>query len=621
MATQSIKTITKQQSDYICAQIFSAIINEKMSTLELYKNYDLNALDTHTNETFLQAAIRYNKPKVFDTLVGYGIDINNASPFDGTTALHEALRLDSTYFTNKLINLGANVNVRDDKGYTPLNYALDFGRYTQAEVLLKVPQIDVNTPSTQGATPIWRAFVDDKFDVLNKIINHPSFDPTFTRILLNEYNLSDISKYLIAQGKIGDATLVNAYDESKVFGLKFDLDGCMPFDNIISHDFDCFSFEGYYRKQGAIALADSYNQFYFNVIEKSELPSWASQAFVSVKEAVDFAANVFDPATYYDKVKRGELVIIPSGWERHAISFVIDKDTLYRCNRGDESDGIHGIEEFKITKSSNLNIELISQMLNWQGESKYLQYDLIDILGLEKIGMVENPEQITGNCSWTSLETSVEAAFVSTFMTLGLDNSTAHQIAKQSFIQWEEFDLTYTLKDVIDHKEMFIAANIYDDLLIRALETHHNPNNEHDVQRGFFSLNELNNEAVFEKFDQDIGQMVNKYAPFQVSQISFMDAYSASYYDYLMSGLDFNNHRMTKDEKLFAQEYLDFIKACDNYKSKVASLPMDIHDIIMNSFIDGVEAVFSPSVPTSPAMMMNNHLVTLLVPESTEYIF
>jgi hypothetical protein len=546
--------------DSICAVIFSAIVNENMSTLAFYKDYDLNALDTHTNETFLQAAIRYNKPKVFDALVEYGINMNNASPLDGTTALHEAVRLDSTHFINQLVNLGANVNVQDSEGFTPLNHALSFEKYSFAEILLKVPGIDVNIPAANGATPIWYAFEYGNAALLNKIMNHSSFDPTFTQMLLKEYNLLELSGYLVSQGKGGDVTLVNAYSESKLFGLKFDLGGCMPLDNFLKHEYECFSFDGYYRNKGAIVLADSYNQFYSNVIENSEIPSWAGQAFISVKEAVDFSASIFDPAAYYEKMKRGELLIIPSGWEEHAITFVINKDTLYRCNRGDESDGIHGIEEFKITKLSNFNVELIEQMLNWQGESHYLQYDLIDILGLEKIGMVENPAQAAGNCVWTSLETSVEAAFISTFKELGIDNNTAHQLAKQSFIEWEEFDLTYTLKKVIDQKEMFIAADIYDDLLIRALEAHHNPNNEYDVQRGLFSLNELNSEVEFALVNQP------------------------------------------------------FVAACNEYKSKIATLPIDINDVMMNSFIDGFEAVFSPSIPTSPVMILNHTM------ESTEHI-
>lgn len=602
----------KWRADSICKNIFNAIVNDDLNALALYKNHELNKLDTHTNETFLQAAIRYNKPKVFDRLVEYGINLNNASPFDGTTALHEAVRLNSTYFINKLINLGANVNVLDHEGFTPLNHAVGFEKYNLAEVLLKAPQIDVNIPSEMGATPIWYAFIYGKFDIFNKIMNHPSFDSTFNQIILNEYNLSDVRDHLLSQGKVGDATLINAYNDSKIFGLKFDLDGCMPLNNIVNHEYDCFSFEGYYRNQGALALADSYNQFYSDVITKSSIPSWASQSFISVKEAIDFSANIFEPSAYYDKLNRGELVIIPSGWEGHTITFVIYKDTLYRCNRGDESDGIHGIEEFKITKPSNLNSELIKLMLDAAGESKFLQYDLIDLLGLERVGMVENPVQLAGNCTWASLETSVEAAFISTFMGLGIDKVTAHQLAKQSFLEWEEFDLTYTLKDVIDHKEIFIAAEIYDDLLVRALETHHNPNNEHDIQRGLFLLNELGNSAVFEKFDHDIGQIVNKYAPFQVSQLSFMNTYSASYYDYIASSIDVYDRRMTKNEKQFAQEYLDFLKTCDNYKTTISSLPIDMNEVIMESFINGFETVFSyPNL---------NQIAHMLLPESTEHI-
>jgi|GEM_PF-3792232 len=551
----NLSDFTNKNSNH---QIYYAIKEENIEKLIEYKKlgYDFNFLDTFDGETFLQTAIKYNKPRSFETLVEFGVNINNAASHDGTTALHEAVRLGSTEFTYKLINLSANANVRSVDGFTPLNYALAFKKYDLVEVLLKAPQVDVNIPSAMGSSPIWYAFTHEKYNTLNDILNHDSFDPTFNRILLRAYNLPELHDYLIHHDKLGDSNLVNIYDKSKLFGLKFDLGGCMPLNILTTHEYGCFVFDGYYKEMGVVALADSYNQFYSKVISQSLIPTWASQAFVDIKESLIFSASTFEPASYYNKMMRGEMVIIPSGWDKHSITFVIHNDSLYRCNRGDESDRIHGIEEFKITKLSNLNIELIDHMLSSEGTSKFLQYGLIDILGLQKIGMVENPTQLAGNCVWTSLETSVEAAFISHFLNLGIEKDGAHQIAKESFLVWEEFDLTYTLKEVIDHKDVYKAADIYDDLLIRSLETHHDPLNEYDVQRGIFVLNELDNKTV-------------------------------------------------------VIEYPDFSKACANYPSVASSLSIDNNVVLDNSFIEAFEQVFAPY-----ALIDINHALLL---ESTEH--
>jgi len=436
-----------------------------------------------------------------------------------------------------------------------------------------LPQVDVNIPGEQGTLPILYPFLDGKFDVLNKIISHSSYDPTFNSIMVSGFHLPKLEDYLTIQGKSGDINLINAYEESKLFGLKFDLDGCIPLSNLSTHEYGCLTFDGYFNAMGIIAVNDSYNQFYSKVVSESMIPSWASQAFVNVKESLHFSASVFDPGAYYDRVKRGEAVIIPSGWDDHSIAFVFHKDTLYRCNRGDESDSIHGIEEFKITKPENINVKLIDFMIEAEGEPHYLQHELINILGLQKIGMVENPTQVAGNCVWTSLETAVEAAFISNFLELGVDHHMAHQLAKNSFLVWEEYDLTTTLKEVIDHKDVFIAAEIYDDLLIRSLEMHHDPLNVNDIQRGIFALNALNNKDFFE---------------------------------------------MTKGDKTVTQEYLDFLKACDDYQKVMPASTIDLNDVIADTFINTFEQVFASSTPSASVMMMNN-MLHALVPESTEH--
>lgn len=603
--------------------IYFAIINGNVDKLRELKKQgvDFNYYDT-SDETYLQLAIRYNKSNAFDALIECGININTASRADGTTALHEAVRLGSVNFTNKLIDLGANVNARSHDGFTPLNDALAFKKYNLAEILLKVPQVDVNIPGEQGTLPILYPFIDGKFDILNKILNHSSYDATFNSIMVSGFNLPKLEEYLMIHGKPGDINLINAYEESKLFGLKFDLDGCMPLNTLSTHEYGCLTFDGYFNAMGIIAINDSYNQFYSNVISQSTIPTWASQAFVNVKESLHFSASVFDPAAYYDKHKRGDAVIIPSGWDDHSIAFVIHKDTLYRCNRGDESDSIHGIEEFKITKPENINVTLIDFMIGAEGESHYLQHELINILGLQKIGMVENPTQIAGNCVWTSLETAVEAAFISNFLDLGIDSNTAHQVAKSTFLVWEEYDLTTTLKRIIDHKDTFIAAEVYDDLLIRSFEMHHDPFNVNDVQRGIFALNELDNKDFFKQFDQEIGRLVHKFDPQQADKISYMNAYSSTYYDYVMSWTDIFNYRMTKEDKQQAKEYLDFLKACDDYQKEMPLSTINFNEVITNGFVNTVESLFEPNIPynviPTPMAMMSN-MLQALVPESIEH--
>lgn len=591
--------------------VYSAIVNNDLAKLKEYKQQgaNFNVLDTYSyaDGTLLQIAIWKNNPQVFDALVSYGVNVNNTSPSDHSSALHYAVASGSQYFTQKLIDLGANVNIRDNEGRTPLFNAFYYEEPAVAQILLKNPYIDVNIPSIAGHPPILYAYLIEQNEIIDKIISHPSYDPTFNRVLLSTYNFPKLDNYLVNHGKSGDENVINAYKGFKLFGLKYDLDGCMPLTKLQTHQLECLDHAGYFNDLGAAAMVDSYNQFYSKVIAESMIPTWANQAFVNVQESLNFSATVFDPKAYYDKIMRGELVIVPSGWDGHSISFVFHNDRLYRSNRGEHSDEIHGIDEFIITKPANLTVGLIDFMLQGQGDSTPLQFELIEILGLQKIGMVENPTQIAGNCVWTSLETAVEAAFISSFKNLNIDDYSSHTYAKQSFLIWEEYDLTYTLKEVIDHKQTYIAADVYDDMLIRALETHHDPKNEHEIQRGVLALNELSNKAVSDTFYNYIGYWVQKYDPYNTYGISYMKPY-ASHYSY-------SNWQMTPEQKKYAKEYLDFLKACDDYQKTLTSQSININDVLGDSIIDGFDSIFPRTLPTpikEPSLFVPN---TPLVPE------
>jgi hypothetical protein len=327
-----------------------------------------------------------------------------------------------------------------------------------------------------------------------------------------------------------------------------------------------------------------------------------------VNEAVNFSANIYDPSAYYSKINHGDLVIIPSGWDGHSIVFVVHGNQLYRCNRGDMSDGIHGVEEFIISKPENLTVDLIDYMLAAEGTSKYLQFDIIDILGLQKTGEIVNPTQITGNCVWTSLETGIEASFVTTFMGQGLSSDLAHRLAKDSFLVWEEYDLTSTLVEVIDNKDVYIQTELYDDLLIGALGTHHDSQNEGDVQRAIMIIDELDVPIVFERFNQDIGDIMYKYDPQAYSHIAPMKSDSFSYFDCFVSWFDVFHLRLTKSEYQTAKEYIDFFQACDNYMKTANMTAISIHDVVDATYSHDLEQVFRhvepmPTLMTQPLIM------------------
>lgn len=421
----------------------------------------------------------------------------------------------------------------------------------------------------------------------------------YNLILLHTANQPHLEKIIKSYHANIDESILSTYHQAKVLGLKLDFDGCFKLNDLAHHEYNCFSFEGYANEVGTKDFLNSYNFFYNHVVNLSNIPSWTLDSFKHVQTALDLAATVSDPDIFLNKIKAGDLVIIPSGWDEHSISFVIHNDKLYRCNRGDQSDGIHGIEEYVITKPEYLTSALIQQMLIGEGSHHLLHLDIIKILGLQKIGEIKNPEQTTGNCVWTSLEAALEASFVDSFMQYKIDSFTAHYYGKQLFHLWEEYDHFSDLSNLIESKDFFVKNEIYDDLLLKALVHHHEPNNIFDIQKGSIILSQINDPIFHDAFKAEIGDSVNLFYPGIYNNISYISDYQTpSFYDYAKSWVLYYSPSAKKEYDQ-AKEYHDFLVACDKLQAENNFAVLNLQEVIDNAAIESLENLFnSNEIPT-----------------------
>lgn len=82
--------------------------------------------------------------------------VNTRDQSTGESALHIATRRSDTPWMGFLLQRGADVNIRDAEGNTPLNMAAAGGLSEAVRVLLIVkPQVDL--PNSRGETPLIRA--------------------------------------------------------------------------------------------------------------------------------------------------------------------------------------------------------------------------------------------------------------------------------------------------------------------------------------------------------------------------------------------------------------------------------------------------------------------------------
>lgn len=597
-----------------------ACLNQDVAALKRYQSYgvDFNLIYVY-GDSLLHVAIAYDRPLSVEALLDLGADIEIVSFMDGTTPLNFAALTNKQYYVEYFLDKGADINTRDFAGFTPLLNALATDADTQNLItyLLKQPDIDVNIPEDSGVTPLIAAYILDA-PCFGQILNHPNFDVTYNRLLLEGGELTELEMILEAIPGI-DMEMIESYHQAKLFGFQYDFDGCFTFKGLTPHQYNCFEFEAYTNPKGISNFAQSYDVFYNEVIVNSDLPVYASFSFNMVHDALNFSAKLPSSTEYYWKIRAGELTFIPSGWDQHTIAFVIHGDKLYRCNRGVESDGIHGVEEFRITKPQGLTEDVIQKMLLAEGEPGFFQEDIISLLGLEKMGTIENPAQIVGNCTWDSLEAALEASFVSSFMSQGINSEDAHKMAKESFLLWEQYDLNQKLIDVIDNKEALVQYEIYDDLLIKALEHHHNPDDINDVLRGVVILEELSEPTVYQTFDQEIGQQVYAYDHGSYKYISYMETYQPSYYEYFKSFVVPNG--LTPQEQQEAKEYYDFLKTCDAYQQHVPGESIVAADVLNLGYNDSLALIFNDTAtPAASPLMVQGILQPLLPIQESHFV-
>lgn len=564
-------------------------LTENLPMLYYYKNLgvNFNQVRDKNGDTLLHLAIFEDKYSSFSILINFGMDLHLTSNLDGTTPLNFAIVCGEELYVRKLINNGVDVNRLDADGWTPLNTALlmEDVHPKLVELILKTPNIDVNIPF-EKIPPI---YITDDLNAVQQIVKHPSFDPTYNLILLESINNPGLEDIIRLYHTNIDESILSNYHQAKIIGMKLDFENCFGFNNLPDHGYNCFDFEGYSNKAGLKEFLSSYNHFYNEVVALSKIPCWATESFGQVKKAFDFSASTLDPSLYLKKIYANELVIIPSGWTGHSVFFVIHHDKLYRCNRGEMSDGVHGVEEFLITKPEGMTHDLIKQMLIAKGDPDFLQLDIIKLLGLNKIGEIENPGQTVGNCVWTSMEAAIEASFVDSLMEEGIDSSLAHYYGKNIFHLLEEYDIYIELLNVIENKEMLIKNELYDDLLLKALEQNHSPNNIFDIQKASIILTQINEPIFHDAFKAEIGDNINIYYPGFYNGISYMDDYgSASLYDYMKSWALY----CFSKEYSTAKEYYDFLVSCDEFQAKNNVSIIGLKDVITDASIQGLEHIF-----------------------------
>jgi ankyrin repeat protein len=107
-----------------------------VAAILLHYVFDLIDMPCRSNFTPLHIACSNGLLDNVQLLINAGANVNFASTRSGETPLHIACRLGFVRIVTELIDAGASIDMKDNKGITPIDAAINFGFFDVVDVLL-----------------------------------------------------------------------------------------------------------------------------------------------------------------------------------------------------------------------------------------------------------------------------------------------------------------------------------------------------------------------------------------------------------------------------------------------------------------------------------------------------
>jgi hypothetical protein len=346
-------------------------------------------------------------------------DINQIDEY-GFTPLIEAAIVDNLYFSDLLLRAGAQPNLQDVVGNTALHWAAENNNHKLSELLLQY-HADPNAYNLAGQAVLVM--------------------PTLRR-------QTALRQILIQAG--ADENFAQDFINTKLLGHMYELVGTA---NIVAPNNDLVEvdFEGFYLEVTLGLIANSLQQFY-NHFAARHLRRYAGIAHFIV-QMIQRAWQLIQYQQYRVEVQRYEKTIdeiilqepllIPVGYEGHAITFIKYDDMWVKCDRREDSRLYDNVMIYQIGNSQVDIKALVKHLIYQKQTSDFINQELDQILQLQAVTEIKVSAQISGNCSWANVEAAIPALFFLVLRQFNHD-SQAHgyykTLALNFYQRWREWN-------------------------------------------------------------------------------------------------------------------------------------------------------------------------------------
>lgn len=346
-------------------------------------------------------------------------DVNQIDEY-GFTPLIEAAIVDNLEIAKLFLASGANPNLSDVTGGTALHWAAENNNIDFCKLLL-----------SHGANPNAYTLAGQPVLVM----------PTLRR-------QKSLRQFLIHSG--ADELFTQDYINTKLLGHMFELVGTAYIIDP-SNQFVEVDFEGFYLEVTLGLIADSLAQFHNHFAARqlrrySGLANFIVQVLRRAGQLIkyqQYRTNLAKHMPEIESLLKDEPIIIPVGYEGHAITFIKFGDIWAKCDRREDSRLYDNIMFYTIKNTSIDFPSLIKRLIYEKSSHDFINIELDQLLGLVPLTELKVEAQISGNCSWANVEATIPAIFFLVLMQVKQDNQSMSYyktLAINFFNRWREWN-------------------------------------------------------------------------------------------------------------------------------------------------------------------------------------
>ncbi|MBS0290634.1 MAG: ankyrin repeat domain-containing protein [Proteobacteria bacterium] len=359
----------------------------------------------------------------------------------------------------RLLEKGAEVNLVDEYGYTPLIHATVTHRIDLAKLLLKY-NANVNMVDISGSNVLHWAIDINDIDLCTLYLDHGANPNSYTSNgqpalfypLLR--NIPELINLLVKRGAKID--FAKDFILTKLVGHRFELKGNT---DVINAEglFISIDLEGFYLEFTLNLIKESLSRFINSyVARRMDIHESELKAIIKtldnaskLREFKHFNISVEENKPMIMDLLNKDLLLLPVSYQAHAINYIKHGTFLAKCDRGVEK-MTDPIVIYTMGLKKNLNFDMYLEMLYKPQTAKFIKGDLHRILGLHPYAKLPIKHQITGNCSWANTESSVPTMLYMLLHDKLKDKSKAEILIKEImkfYAEWLEWDKDRALED------------------------------------------------------------------------------------------------------------------------------------------------------------------------------